>query len=126
MRCARGNRFVLQRANSTFYALIFFCGFADVAARGLNFKAVEYVINFDLPSRDPRGPQDEVIFKFKLQKHKSTHKSYFATSEQPIFNLFHFSISIELAVPVELAILAIQFLTLIRPVTLIRKMLHIS
>jgi hypothetical protein len=31
-----------------------------------------------------------------------------------------------LAVPVELAILAIQFLTLIRPVTLIRKMLHIS
>uniref|UniRef100_A0A1I8BGI2 RNA helicase n=1 Tax=Meloidogyne hapla TaxID=6305 RepID=A0A1I8BGI2_MELHA len=35
----------------------------DVGARGLNFPNVQYVINYDLPSRDLRGPQNEYIHR---------------------------------------------------------------
>lgn len=35
----------------------------DVLARGMNFPNLQYVINFDLPSRDSRGTQDEYIHR---------------------------------------------------------------
>uniref|UniRef100_A0A915NRT8 Helicase C-terminal domain-containing protein n=1 Tax=Meloidogyne floridensis TaxID=298350 RepID=A0A915NRT8_9BILA len=35
----------------------------DVGARGLNFPNVQYVINYDLPSRDLRGSQNEYIHR---------------------------------------------------------------